>query len=149
MKIILTETIKSLGQKGEMVNVSDGYARNYLFPRKLAIPADAQAINELKNREASLQHKKDEELASAKAVAGQLEGKSIKIAAKAGQNGRLFGSVTGKEISEALKKQMGVEVDKRKLSLSEDIKSFGTYQVEAKLMPGISTKLYIVVGEES
>lgn len=148
MKVILTEDVKSLGKKGEMVNASDGYARNYLFPRNLAKPASAQALNELKNLEASKKHKQEMEIANAKEIFSQIDGKNLKIIAKAGQNGRLFGSVTVKEIAEELKKQMGVTVDKRKLSIQGDLKTYGTYEAEVKLLQGITAKLYVVVGEK-
>lgn len=146
MKVILSQDVKSLGKKGELVSVSDGYARNYLFPRKLASEANAQAMNELKNRESAEKYKVETELKAAKKTAEKLEGKTIKISAKAGQNGRLFGSVTAKEISEKLKAEFSLEVDKRKIVLDE-IKSFGIYPVEVKLFSGLSASFYIQVGE--
>lgn len=147
MKVILKQDVKGLGKKGEMVNASDGYARNFLFPRNLAAVADAQAINEMKNLEASKQHKLDVELAEAKAVAAKLEGKNVKFFAKAGQNGKLFGSVSAKEVCEELKKQYAVDVDKRKIVLADDIKAFGTYEAVLKLAQGVTCKFYIMVGE--
>ena len=122
MKVILTQDVKNLGKKGEMVTTSDGYARNFLFPRKLATEANAQSMTELKNRENARQHKIDLETAAANDAAAKLKGKTIKITAKAGQNGKLFGSVTSKEIAEEVKKQFGIDVDKRKVN-SEDIKA--------------------------
>lgn len=146
MKVILTADVKGLGKKGELVSTSDGYARNYLFPRKLASEANAQAMSELKNREASEKHRIDVEKAAAKDLASKLEGKTVKISAKAGSNGKLFGSVTVKEIAEKVGKEYGVSLDKRKF-VAEDIKSFGTYPVEVKLYNGISASFFVLVGE--
>lgn len=148
MKIILLTDVKGIGKRGELKEASDGYARNYLFPRKLAKEANAQAMNELKNAERAKQHKIDAERAAAKEAASKLEGKTVKLAAKAGQGGRLFGSVTTKEISEMIKKNFDLEIDKRKIELAEDVKSFGTYECEIKLYTGIAAKLFVVVGEE-
>ena len=147
MKVVLLADVKGSGKKGDLVNVSDGYARNYLLPRKLAKEANAQAMNEIKNAEAAKAHRIQVETEAAQQAAGTLEGKSVKLFAKAGQGGKLFGSVTAKEISEEIKKQFGVDVDKRKIVLDADIKAFGTYQCEIKLYPGISAKIYAVVGE--
>ena len=142
MKVILLADVKGAGKKGELVNASDGYARNYLIPRKLAKEANAQAMNELKNAEASKQHRIEVEKANASEAAKKIDEKTIKMTAKAGQGGRLFGSVTAKEIAEELKKQ-----DKRKIELDGDIKAFGTYRCEVKLYTGISAKVYVVVTE--
>ena len=147
MKVVLLQDVKSIGKKGELVNVSDGYARNFLLPRKLAKEANAQAMNELKNAEAAKAFKIKTETEQAKASAEALSGKTVKIAAKAGQGGKIFGSVTAKEIAEEIKKQYGVEVDKRKVVLDLDIKAFGTYQVEVKFYGGISTTVNVVVHE--
>ncbi|MCL2513416.1 MAG: 50S ribosomal protein L9 [Oscillospiraceae bacterium] len=146
MKAILTQDIKSLGKKGELVSVSDGYARNYLFPRKLASEANAQAMNELKNRDAAEKHRIETEKAKALAEKAALDGKTVKLAAKAGQSGKLFGSVTAKEIAEKIKDEFGVEVDKRKIAV-EEIKRFGTYECEVKLYHSISANIFIFVGE--
>ena len=132
MKVILLADVKGTGKKGELVNASDGYARNYLIPRKLAKEANAQAMNELKNAEASKQHRIEVEKANASEAAKKIDEKTIKMTAKAGQGGRLFGSVTAKEITEELKKQYGVDVDKRKIELDGDIKAFGTYRCEVQ-----------------
>ena len=148
MKIILLEDVKGIGKKGELKEASDGYARNYLFPRKLAKEANAQAMNEFKNAERAKQHKIETEKANAQAAAAQLEGKTVKLTAKAGQGGKLFGSITTKEIAETLRKDFGLDIDKRKLELTGDIKSFGTYECEVKLYAGISAKLFVMVGEE-
>ena len=126
MQVILNQDVKNLGKKGEMVNVSDGYARNFLLPRNLATEANAQALTELKNREAAKQHKIDTEVANARANAEEIDGKTVKLTAKAGQNGKLFGSVTSKEIAEAIKEQLNIDIDKKKISVA-DIKSYGTY----------------------
>ena len=148
MKVILLQDVKGSGKKGELVNVSDGYARNFLFPRKLAKEANAQALNELKNAEASKAHKLEVELAAAKEAAAKIDGKSVKLYATAGQGGRLFGSVTAKEIAEEIQKQFGVNVDKRKIEIDGDIKAFGTYHCTVKLYTGVSAKVYAVVGEK-
>ena len=147
MKVVLLADIKSHGKKGELVNVSDGYARNYLFPHKLAKEANAEAMNEIRNAEASKAHKIAVETENAEAAAKLLNGKSIKITAKAGQGGRLFGSVTAKEIAEKLQKDYNVTADKRKIVLDTEIKGFGTYNCEIKLYNGVSAKIYVVVSE--
>ena len=146
MEVILNQDVKSLGKKGEKVNVAEGYARNFLFPRKLAVEVSAQAMTELKNREASNQHKIDTDIANAKAAAEKLNGKHLRITAKAGANGKLFGSVTSKEVAAEIKKQLGLDIDKRKVVM-HDIKSFGTEECEVKLYQGITAKLFVVVGE--
>ena len=146
MEVILNQDVKSLGKKGEKVSVAEGYARNFLFPRKLAVEVSAQSITELKNRESSQQHKIDTDIANAKAAAAKLSGKELKITAKAGANGKLFGSVTSKEVAAEIKKQTGLDIDKRKVVM-HDIKSFGSFEAEVKLYQGISAKLSVVVGE--
>lgn len=146
MKVVLKQDVKGLGKKGELVNTSDGYARNFLFPKGLAVEANAQSLTELKNREQSAKYKIETEIAAAKKSAAELEGKTVVISAKAGANGKLFGSVTSKEIAEKVKSQFGIETDKRKVVV-EDIKQFGTYEFEIKLYQGISAKLFVRVGE--
>lgn len=146
MKVILKADVKGQGKKGQLVTVSDGYARNFLFPRDLATPADAQAMNDLKNKEDAARFHAEMEKKEAQEAANVLNGKSVKLVAKAGQNGRLFGSVTTKEVAEALKAQYKIEVDRRKISMS-DIKAHGTYEGEIKLLAGISAKINIVVTE--
>ena len=148
MKVVLLEDIKGSGKKGELINVSDGYARNYLFPRKLAKEANAQAMNELKNAEEAKEFKLKSETDAAQKTASLIHGKSVKLFAKAGQGGRLFGSVTAKEIAEELKKLFDVNIDKRKIVMDGDIKAFGTYECEIKLYSGITAKVYAVVGEK-
>lgn len=146
MEVILKEDVKGLGKKGEKVKASDGYARNFLFPKKLAVEANAQTITEYNNSEASKKHKIDVEIANAEESKKKIEGKTVKLRAKAGQNGKLFGSVTAKEVASEIKNQLSVEVDKRKITMN-DIKNFGTYEAEVKLYQNISTKLYVEVGE--
>ena len=148
MKVVLLADVKGSGKKGELVNVSDGYARNFLFPKKLAKEANAQALNELKNAEESKAFKIKQETEAAQASADKINGKSVSILAKAGQGGKLFGSVTAKEIAEALKKQYGVDVDKRKIDTKGDMKAFGTYECEVKLYSGITATVKAVVTEK-
>lgn len=147
MKVILTQDVKSLGKKGDLVNTSDGYARNYLFPRKLAVEANSQAMTELKNRENAQKHKILVETQAAQEAADLLSGKTVNIKARAGQGGRLFGSVTSKEIAECVRREFGVEADKRKITV-EDIKSFGTFPVTIKLYQGVTAEFYVMVSEE-
>ena len=146
MKVILKQDVKGLGKKGELVNASDGYARNFLFPKGLAAEANAQAMSEFKNKQQAEKYRIETETAAAKAAAERISGKTIHITAKAGQNGKLFGSVTSKEIAEKIRAEFGIETDKRKI-IVDDIKQFGTYEFEIKLYQGISAKLYVMVGE--
>ena len=146
MKVVLKQDVKGLGKKGELVNASDGYARNFLFPKNLAVEANAQNMTELKNREQAAKYKVETETAEAKKNAAEISGKTIVITAKAGANGKLFGSVTAKEIAEKIEKDFGIKTDKRKITV-EDIKQFGTYEFEIKLYTGVSAKLIVRVGE--
>ena len=146
MKVILKQDVKGQGKKGELVNVSDGYARNFLFPRGLAVEADAQAMNDLRNREEAAKYHDDMEKKNAQDAAKLLSGKSLKLTAKAGQGGRLFGSVTTKEVAEELKKQFGLDIEKRKLAMA-DIKAFGSYEAEIKFSHGITAKITVMVSE--
>jgi large subunit ribosomal protein L9 len=146
MELILNQDVKGLGKKGEKVKASDGYARNFLLPKGLAVEVNAQTLTELKNREASNQHKIDVDIANANDIKAKLEGKTVNVTAKAGSAGRLFGSVTSKDVAEAIKKQYSIEIDRRKLSV-EDIKQFGSYPAEIKLYNGISCKITVTVGE--
>ena len=146
MKVILLQDVKGHGKKGELCNVSDGYARNFLFPKKLAVEADNTALNELKNRQQADAHHKQEEINAAKNTASKLEGKTVCITAKAGSNGKLFGSVTSKEIASEIAKSLGIEIDRKKMSVA-DIKNFGEYTAEIKLYPGIIAKLTVKVTE--
>ena len=146
MEVILKKDVKGLGKAGEKVNASDGYARNFLFPKGYAVEANAQTLTEFKNSEASKQHKIDMEIAAAKDAQAKLQGKTVRLTAKAGQNGRLFGSITAKDVAQAIGQQLSVSVDKRKLSVA-DIKNFGTYSVEVKLYQNITATLSVEVGE--
>lgn len=148
MKVILLQDIKSLGKKGELVEASDGYARNYLLPKKLAKQANAQAMNEYKNAEDSKNYKIATQKAQAEHDKKVLEGKAFAMTAKAGQGGKLFGSITAKQIAEEIKKQYNINIDKRKVVLERDIKEYGTYSAEVKLFTGISAKIDIKVAEE-
>lgn len=147
MKVILTQDVKGSGKKGELVKVSDGYARNYLLPKGLAIEASAQALGEMKARQAAVEHKAEVEKQAAQELAGKIGGKTVKISAKAGANGKLFGSVTSKEIADEISRQFGAQIDKRKIVLDSDIKAFGSYTVQVKLHPGIAADVYVVVEE--
>ena len=147
MKVILLANVKGLGKKDEMVEASDGYARNYLSPRKLAILADNKAQNELKGKESARQFKIDEEKKAAREIASRLEGITVKIRSASGADGRLYGAVTAKDITEALEKDFGIAVDKRKLELADVIKSYGTYSVSVKLYTDIVGKFTVVVHE--
>lgn len=147
MKVILLQDVKSLGKKGELVEASDGYARNYLLPRKIAREANAQAMNEYKNAENSKNFKIATQKAQAEQQKKMLEGKKFVMTAKAGQGGRLFGSITAKQVAEEIKKQYNIVVDKRKVVLECDIKEFGTYRAEVKLYTGISANIDVQVTE--
>lgn len=146
MKVILLADVKGQGKKGELCNVSDGYARNFLFPKKLAVEADNAAMSEFKSKEEAKVHHKEEEIAAAKKTAALLEGKSVTMKVKAGSNGRLFGSVTSKEVAMEIKKSLGIEVDKKKMTMA-DIKNFGEYTAEIKLYTGITAKINVIVTE--
>ncbi len=146
MKVILKQDVKGQGKAGELVNVSDGYARNFLFPRDLAMLADAQAMSELRNRQESKEYHAKVEKQAALDAANALKDAVIKISAKAGAAGRLFGSVTTKEVADALDKQMNIKVDKRKITM-EDIKAFGSYPAEVKLHTGVVAKITVTVSE--
>ena len=145
MKVVLLQDVKSLGKKGELVTVSDGYARNFLFPRSLAKEANAQAMNELRNAEQSKKYKIETETAAAQKAKEELEGAKFVIKAKAGESGKLFGSITPKEISAEIKRQKSYEVDKRRIVLKEDIKTLGEYEAEIKLYSGINAHVTIAV----
>lgn len=147
MKVILLHEVKSLGKKGDLVNVSDGYARNFLFPKKLAKEANAQAMNEYKNAEDSKNYKIATQKAQANHYKTQLDGETITMKAK-GSGEKLFGSITSKDIAAVIKQNYQINVDKRKVVLSKDIKSFGKYTAEIKLYTGISAKVNIDVVED-
>ena len=147
MKVILIEDVKSLGKTGEMVNVSDGYARNALFPKKLALEATAKNINDLKLQKAHEEKKAKEALANAKAFAAEIATKEIQVSIKVGEGGKTFGSISSKEIAEAAKAQLGYDLDKKKIQISTPIKALGTTSVGIKLHPKVTAELKVVVKE--
>ena len=148
MKVILLQDVKAQGKKGQIIEVSDGYARNFLFPKKLAAEATADVINSKKISDEAAQRRADLEKQAALELKARLEKMPVTLKAKAGTGGRLFGSITTKEISDALHEQYQVEIEKSKLSIDNPIKSFGTYEVKAKLYPEVSGKITVVVVEE-
>jgi large subunit ribosomal protein L9 len=148
MKVVLKQDVRGTGKKGDIVNVADGYARNFLIVRGLAVEASAQALNDIKNARLAQEHHAQQLREQAQETAKKLNEKTIKITAKAGQGGKLFGSITSKEIAAEIEKVFGESVDKKKISLENDIKGFGTFTAEIKLHPGVSAKIYIVVSEE-
>lgn len=148
MKVILSADVKGQGKKGEMIEVSEGYARNYLLPRNLAVKATADNMNALKLKEQAKKAQIEREKEQAKAYAKQLGASVVKVRAKGGENGKLFGSVTSKEISEALKEQHGITLEKNRIVLEENIKSFGSYEVKCKLGYEISGTIHVLVIEE-
>lgn len=147
MKVILKEDIKGVGKKNEVINASDGYARNFLFPKNLAVPADNQNMNVLNAKKASEQHKKNVECEEAKKTQEKMKTLVLKIKTKAGENGKTFGSITSKEIAENLEKQFKIKVDKKKIVIQEQIKTLGTYVVDVKLFEGVVGKLTVSVTE--
>lgn len=147
MKVILLCDVKGQGKKDQIVDVSDGYARNCLFPQKKAIPADSKAVNELKNKEASKQFKIDEERKAARSLCDKIKDKEIEIKMGHGADGRLYGAVTTKDIATELSKVLGVDIDKRKITIKENIKAYGKYDVEIKLLSDISAKFIVYVHE--
>jgi len=144
MKLVLLQDVKSLGKKGEMVNASDGYARNFLIPKGLAKEVNNQVMNEFKNAENSKKYKTEQEIAAANAAKEKLDGKSILIKAKAGQGSKLFGSITSKEVSAEIKNKFALDIDKRKIQMG-DIKTVGSFKAEIKLYTGISATLTVEV----
>ena len=148
MKVILLKDVKGTGKKGEMKEVSDGYARNFLFPKKMAVVADNQAVKELKEKSKSEEFKTQQEYDSAVLLGNEMEKISIEIYTKAGDGGRLFGSITSKDIAEQLKKQKDIDVDKRKIILEEPIRVLGSAKVEIKIHPKVTTKIRVDVKEK-
>ena len=148
MKVILQQDVKGQGKKGQMVEVSDGYGRNFLLPRRLAVEATAENINTMKMQDKAKQARAAEEKAAAEAAAEKLKSCQVKIRARAGQGGRLFGSITSREISDELKAQHGIDVNKSKIVLSEPIKSFGSFEVKCKLGSEVSGTIYVLVVED-
>ncbi len=147
MKVVLKEDVKSIGKKGEVHEVSAGYARNFLFPRNLAVEADSAAMNEVKTKESAKEHHKAEEVAAAQELADKLNGKTITIHAKAGDSGRLFGAVTSKDIAAEAEKLAGAPIDKRKVNLKREIKNYGSFEIEIKVYPNIAATITVNVEE--
>ena len=149
MKIILLENVKSLGKKGEIVNVNDGYARNFILPKKLGVEATGKNLNDLKLQKNNEKKVAQENLDAAKELAAELSAGKVELAIKVGEGGRTFGSVSSKEIAVAVKDQMQLDIDKKKIQLKESIKSLGTHIVTVKLHPEVSAELKVVVKEEA
>lgn len=147
MKVLLLQDVKSQGKKDQIINVSDGYARNFLFPKKLAVPADAKALNEAKGKEEARLHKIEVEKAAARETAENLAAVVVKIKSQAGADGRLYGAVTAKDIAEALAAAHKIAIDKRKIQLDSPIKAFGTYMLDVKLYPEIVGKIHVVISD--
>lgn len=147
MKIILLQDEKKLGKKGDMIEVSEGYARNYILPKKIGVEATPKNMNDLKLQKANQEKVAKEQLDAAKAIAASLEEKTVEVKMKAGEGGRAFGSVSSKEIAAACKEQHGVELDKKKVVLPETLKNFGVYEVKVKLHPQVTAVLKVHVSE--
>ena len=148
MKVILLKDVKGSGKSGDTLNVADGYARNFLIAKGLAVEANSKNLNDLAGKKASAQHKIDVETADNKAIADKIADKEVVIKAKAGQGGKLFGAVTSGVVAEALKDQYGVDVDKKKIALSTDIKAFGDFTAAVKMSHGVSCSIKVKVVEE-
>lgn len=149
MKVILLENVKSLGKKGEIVNVNDGYARNFILPKKLGVEATGKNLNDLKLQKNNEKKVAQENLDAAKELAAELSAGKVELAIKVGEGGRTFGSVSSKEIAVAVKDQMQLDIDKKKIQLKESIKSLGTHIVTVKIHPEVSAELKVVVKEEA
>ena len=145
MKVILLDNIKGVGKKDEVINASDGYARNFLFPKKLAVEANSENMSKLNNKKEANNYRKDLEKQAAEETAKKLRGILLKVNVKAGENGKIFGGVTAKEIADTLKTQANIEVDKKKIELKEQIKTLGTFSVNVKLYEGVTGVLKIDV----
>ena len=148
MKVILIKDVKGSGKKGDVLNVADGYARNYLIGKGFALEATQKNLNDLQGKKSSEQHKIDVEIADNEAMVEKIKDKDVVIKAKAGQGGKLFGAVTASTVSDEIKKQYGVDVEKKKIALSSDIKSYGDFSAAIKLSHGISCNIKIKVVEE-
>ena len=148
MQVILLQDVKSLGKKGELVNISDGYARNFILPKKLGLEANAKNLNDLKLQKAAEDKKQKELLEEAQTLGKNLETKTLEVKIKAGEGGRTFGSISTKEIAGALKTQCGIDIDKKKLHLPEPIKTIGTHTVPVKLHPQVTAELKVKVSEQ-
>lgn len=148
MKVILKQDVKGLGKKGDIVNASDGYARNFLFPKNLAMEATEGTIKDYQIKKESEAKKKLKELQEAQELAKKISQLTLTLKVKAGENGKLFGSITSKDISEALKNQYGYQIDKKKIVLNEAIKVAGSYDVEVKIYPEVSTRLKVTIVQD-
>ena len=148
MKVILLQDIKNVGKKNEIINANDGYARNFLFPKKLAVEANKDNMLKLEAKQASNAHKKSLEIEENKKKAKQIEEITLNLKVKAGANGKTFGGITTKEIAEGLKKQTGIDIDKKKIALKETIKTLGTYTIEIKFGDGVNASLKICIKPE-
>lgn len=147
MQVVLLEDVKALGKKGQIVNVNDGYARNFILPKKLGVEATSKNLNDLKLQKANADKQAAEQLAAAKELAAKIEALSVNLTMKAGEGGRAFGSVSGKEIAAAVSDQLGLDIDKKKMVLPEPIKTFGTHEVPVKLHRDVTAKLSVKVTE--
>ena len=147
MEAVLLEDVKSLGKKGQIVKVNEGYARNFILPRKLGVEANPKNLNDLKLKKANEEKVAAQQLAAAKELGAKLESASVTLSIKAGENGKAFGSVSGKEIAKAIEEQLGLEIDKKKLVLSDPLKTFGTHDVPVKLHREVTAKLVVKVVE--
>ena len=148
MKVILLDNINGVGKKDEIINASDGYARNFLFPKKLAVEANNENMSKLKAKKQSEQYKKDVNKENAEKIAKKLDDITLTIKVKSGENGKIFGGVTSKEISEELKKQYKIDIDKKKIILNENIKNLGSFDISMKLFEGVTGKLKVKVISE-
>lgn len=149
MQVILLADVKGTGKKDQIVNVSDGYARNYLFPRKLAVEATSSQMNAVKRAKAAEDHRESLRRKEAQETAERLRGKAIKLSARAGEKGRLYGSITGQEVAEALESQHGIKVDKRKIDISEAIRAVGEYNANVWLYAGITAPMRVIIQAEA
>lgn len=147
MEIVLLEDVKALGKKGQIVKVNEGYARNFILPKKLGVEATSRNLNDLKLQKANLDRVAAEQLEAARELAAKIEATSVSLSIKAGENGKAFGSVSSKEIGKAIQEQMGLEIDKKKLVLPEPLKTFGTHEVPIKLHKDVTAKLAVKVVE--
>ena len=145
MEVILLQDVKSLGKKGEIVKVSDGYARNFILPKKLGLEANAKNLNDLKLQKAAQAKLEKEQLEAAQALGAKIEGRAVTVRIKTGENGKVFGSVSVKEIAEAMKEQLGLEIDKKKISIANPIRNEGTFSAAVKLHPQVTSELTVKV----
>ena len=146
MKVVLEQDVKGTGKKGEVVNVSDGYARNFLLPRKMASPADSSAVNAMNIQKSAAQHRKFEAGVKARELAKKLDNAMVKVPVRVGENGKMFGTVSGKEIAAALLEQKQIEIDRKKISV-EQIRALGTYTAKLSLFEGVSATVKVIVEE--